>query len=153
VESTGGYENNWYRFLKLQSFGARVLVSRLNPSGVKAISEATLKRTITDSVSAHNIAHYLVLFGEKVDYQSHYVSNSQFQESRQYYNFITMLVRQKVQLGNQLEKLLYQYYSEVLVFTGDQGDQPGESRSAGSQISRLGTACKPSDATPDPIHL
>lgn len=116
VESTGGYENNWYRFLKLQSFRDRVLVSRLNPSGVKAVSEATLKRTITDSVSAHNIAHYLVLFGEKVDYQSNYVSNSQFQQSRQYYNFIAMLVRQKVQLGNQLEKLLYQYYSEVLVY-------------------------------------
>lgn len=116
VESTGGYENNWYRYLKLQPFRERVRVSRLNPSGVKAVSEATLKRTITDSVSALNIAHYLVLFGEKVDYRSDFISNSQFQESRQYYNFIGMLVRQKVQLSNQLEKLLYQYFSEVLIY-------------------------------------
>lgn len=47
VESTGGYENNWYAFLKgLQAQGA-VYVCRLNARGVKSVSEASLKRTIT----------------------------------------------------------------------------------------------------------
>src|ERR1700712_4423828 len=68
VESTGGYENNWYSFLKLLQASGGVYVSRLNPKAVKSVSEASLKRTITDSVSAENIASYLIKFPEKVDY-------------------------------------------------------------------------------------
>ena len=61
VESTGGYENNWYSFLKgLQSMGEGVYVTRLNAKVVKSVSEASLTRTITDAVSAENIAKYLV---------------------------------------------------------------------------------------------
>src|SRR5947207_12488551 len=56
VESTGGYENNWYNFLKGKSLEANVKVTRLNAKGVKAVSDAALKRTITDAVSAENIA-------------------------------------------------------------------------------------------------
>jgi transposase len=68
VESTGGYENNWYYFLKALSAKQNLQIGRLNAKAVKAVSDATLKRTITDAVSAENIAVYLISFPEKVAY-------------------------------------------------------------------------------------
>src|ERR1700712_3902868 len=117
VESTGGYENNWYSFLKLLQASGGVYVSRLNPKAVKSVSEASLKRTITDSVSAENIASYLIKFPEKVDYGNNTSEPAErFVEGRQFITGLRMWTKQKVQLNNQLEKLLYQYLSEVLVY-------------------------------------
>lgn len=118
VESTGGYENNWYSFFKSLGKDLPVKVARLNPKGVKAVSEAMLRRTITDAVSAENIANYLIHFPAKVDYgdQRPSVQESEFKEGRQHVNYINMSNKQKVQLSNQLEKLIYQYFSEVLVY-------------------------------------
>jgi len=119
VESTGGYENNWYEFLKgiAKQTKNAVLVSRLNPKAVKSVGEASLKRTITDAVSAHSIALYLIKFAEKVDYgiEQHHLPDG-FKHGRQHYTCIRMIQKQKVQLNNQLEKLLYQYFPEVLVY-------------------------------------
>lgn len=116
VESTGGYENNWYSFLK--GFNNQgVYVCRINPKGVKAIGDASLKRTITDAVSAENIATYMISLPEKVDYGINgQPVESKFKEGRQHNTYIRMLQKQKVQLSNQLEKLLYQYFSEILVY-------------------------------------
>lgn len=117
VESTGGYENNWYRFLKGLQLDKPVSVVRLNAKGVKAVSDAALKRTITDAVSAENIAVYLMSFPEKIDYGSQQqVEVSEFREGRQHYTYVRMLVKQKVQLTNQLEKLLYQYFQESVIY-------------------------------------
>ena len=117
VESTGGYENNWYGFLKSIPKENGVSVCRINPKGVKAVSDASLKRTITDSVSAENIASYLFKFSEKLDYgNSGIVGNEAFKEGRQHSTYIKMLIKQKVQLNNQFEKLLYQHFSEMLVY-------------------------------------
>lgn len=118
VESTGGYENNWYRFFKNVCKEGKVQVARLNAKGVKAVSDAALKRTITDAVSAENIAVYLISFPEKVDYGNKYSgqADEKFKDGRQHYTFIRMQQKQKVQLINQLEKLLYQHFSEVLVY-------------------------------------
>jgi transposase len=117
VESTGGYENNWYGYLKSNFGEGNVLVCRINPRGVKALSNASLKRTITDAVSAENIASYLVKFPQKLDYGINPVAcNETFKEGRQHNVYIKMLVKQKVQLGNQLEKLLYQNFSELMVY-------------------------------------
>lgn len=116
VESTGGYENNWYQYLKgLQSQGG-LYVSRLNPRAVKAVSDAVLRRTITDAVSAENIASYLLKFPEKVDYNLHYTPKAEYAQGRQYLSYIRMQQKQKVQLSNQLEKLLYQNFPEVLIY-------------------------------------
>ena len=117
VESTGGYENNWHSFLKgLQSSGG-VWVSRLNAKAVKAVSDGSLKRTITDAVSAHNIASYLIKFPEKVDYGLRVSEPGEhFKEGRQFLTCLHMWIKQKVQLGNQLEKLLYQNLPEMLVY-------------------------------------
>lgn len=116
VESTGGYENNWYRYLKTLSKDLPVKVARLNPRGVKAVGDAFLTRTVTDAVSAENIANYLIHFSAKVDYGLNRPPVPEFAEGRQHVNYINMSTKQKVQLSNQLEKLLYQYYSEVLVY-------------------------------------
>jgi transposase len=117
LESTGGYENNWYEFLRNLSTQMEVQVARLNARAVKAVSEASLKRTITDAVSAHNIASYLISFPEKVDYVKKQVGlDDHFKEGRQHYSYIRMLQKQKVQLSNQLEKLLYQYFGEILIY-------------------------------------
>lgn len=118
VESTGGYENNWYNFIKGLSKEFNIHVARLNPRGVKAVSDAALKRTITDAVSAENIAVYLISFPEKIQYGSSQAihSDSAFREGRQHYTYVRMLQKQKVQLVNQLEKLLYQYFGEMLIY-------------------------------------
>lgn len=117
VESTGGYENNWYSYLKSLSKTQPLSVARLNPKGVKGVSDASLKRTITDGVSAENIAVYLMSFPEKIQYNhQQQAENASYKEGRQYANFIRMLTKQKVQLNNQLEKLLYQFTPELLVY-------------------------------------
>ena len=117
VESTGGYENNWHCFLKgLQASGA-LWVSRLNAKAVKSVSDASLRRTITDIVSATSIASYLAKFPEKVDYGIEARPGEEhFKEGRQFLTSIRMWTKQKVQLGNQLEKLLYQNLPELLVY-------------------------------------
>ena len=117
VESTGGYENNWYNFLRQLSAVFDLKVARLNAKAVKAVSDASLKRTITDAVSAENIAVYLISFQHKVSYNgATYEGADSFKEGRQHYTYIRMQVKQKVQLSNQLEKLLYQYFPEVLIY-------------------------------------
>jgi transposase len=117
LESTGGYENNWYSLLKNLSKEMNVQVVRLNARAVKAVSDASLKRTITDAVSAHNIASYLISFPEKISYkQAGLEQTNQFKEGRQHYSYIRMLLKQKVQFSNQLEKLLYQHFGEILVY-------------------------------------
>lgn len=119
VESTGGYENNWYEVLRQLSVKKKgaVQVSRLNPKAVKSVGQASLKRTITDAVSAHTIALYLIKFSEKVDYGSLIIAEQvASKQGRQHYTCIRMLQKQKVQLNNQLEKLIYQYFSEILVY-------------------------------------
>jgi transposase len=117
VESTGGYENNWHSFLKGLQSGGGLWVSRLNAKAVKSVSDASLRRTITDNVSATNIASYLAKFPEKVDYGIETKQEDEhFKEGRQFVTSIRMWTKQKVQLGNQLEKLLYQHLPELLVY-------------------------------------
>lgn len=117
VESTGGYENNWHSYLRTGFKDRGVSVCRINPKGVKSIGEASLKRTITDAVSAENIATYMISFSEKLDYGINKVPvKEEFKEGRQHLTCIRMHQKQKVQLSNQLEKLLYQYFSEMLVY-------------------------------------
>jgi transposase len=120
VESTGGYENNWYSFLK--GVGScnkeiQVQVCRINPRGVKAVSDASLKRTITDEVSAENIASYLIRFPQKLDYGLQGEQSPEgFKDGRQHLTCINLQKKQKVQLNNQLEKLLYQHFPAMLIY-------------------------------------
>jgi transposase len=112
VESTGGYENNWYNFLCKCKRELPLSVSRLNPSGVYHNLKAGLNRNITDKISAWGIAEYLLSHSNKIRYDS----QDNFTELRKQKKFIDMLTKQKVQIENQLEKILYSANPEVLVY-------------------------------------
>ena len=114
VESTGGYENNWVNYLQELSASKPIKVTRLNAQGVKSLSDAAMKRTITDSVSAENIAMYLIDFSHKIRWLDPLSSAKVYSDGRRHNSFIRMLKKQRVQLSNQLEKLLYQEFSPLL---------------------------------------
>ena len=59
VESTGGYENNWFHSIHQFQQHFNLKLARLNPKGVNHHSKAGLNRIITDKLSAKNIAEYL----------------------------------------------------------------------------------------------
>lgn len=116
VESTGGYENNWVNYLQDLAGSRPVKVTRLNAQGVKSLSDAALKRTITDSVSAENIAMYLIDFHHKIRWLDSSLSSQAYRDGRRHNSFIRMLKKQRIQLSNQLEKLLYQEFSPLLCY-------------------------------------
>src|SRR5580693_3226954 len=78
VESTGGFENNWYSSLIGLSKTMKLKVARLNPSGVKQNAGAGLKRNVTDALSASYIAEYLISHSEKVEYNEQSSSYASF---------------------------------------------------------------------------
>jgi len=116
VESTGGYENNWLNYLQEVGKSKAISVARINPKGVKSLGEAGLTRTITDSVSAQNIALYLIDFHHKIHYLQPSQSAKAYTDGRKHDSFIRMLKKQKNQLGNQLEKILYQELSVLMCY-------------------------------------
>jgi transposase len=117
LESTGGYERNWYNFLFTLCQDLPLKIALLNPVVIKGISKTALNRTITDEVSAFNIGLYLMGFRNKIKFhQENPDKDNPFKSGRSVYTYQKMLNKQKVQLNNQLEKLLYQYFPEVLVY-------------------------------------
>lgn len=116
VESTGGYENNWINFLQELALTRPLKIARLNAKGVKSLSDAALKRTITDSVSAENIAMYLINFRHKIQWIDDPKSFRKYTDGRRHNTFIRMLKKQRIQLSNQLEKLLYQELSPLMAY-------------------------------------
>lgn len=112
VESTGGYENNWLKFLSKTQSTINLSVARVNPFGVSYNSKASLNRIITDKQSAKNVAEYIISHPEKVNYND----EDYYSSVRRQWTFIKMLTKQKVQLLNQLESLLYIANPEVLSY-------------------------------------
>jgi len=115
VESTGGYENNWYSTMHQFQATFNIKAARLNPCGVHASSRAEMKRTITDAVSARSIAEYLIAYPDKVTYEQ----EDSWASLRKQWSFVQMLSKQKVQLLNQLESLVYTANPEVLSYCRD----------------------------------
>jgi transposase len=112
VESTGGYENNWFGSLSGFRKTLNLKIARLNPFGVTANSKASLKRIITDKISARNVAEYLIAHPEKVVYQQ----DDPTATLRKQWSFIKMMIKQKTQILNQLESLLYTANPELLIW-------------------------------------
>jgi len=115
MESTGGYENNWYSALIEFQDVFNVQTARLNPLGVMHNSKAGLKKNITDKISAQNVAEYLVAHPEKIVYQQ----TDQLAGLRKQWGFIKMLTKQSTQLLNQLNTLLYTANPELLSYCKD----------------------------------
>jgi len=112
VESTGGYENNWYNALHKFQSSLNIKTARLNPAGVCKNNEAGLKRIITDKISAQGVAEYLITHPEKVVYQQ----QDYWASLRKQWSFVKMLTKQSTQLLNQLESLLYSANPEILKY-------------------------------------
>jgi transposase len=115
VESTGGYENNWYHSLQRFQMARSISVARLNPLGVMHNSKADLKRNTTDKISARSIAEYLIGHPEKVSYRK----DDQWAGLRKQWGFIKMLNKQCTQMLNQFESLLYIANPDLLAFCKD----------------------------------
>jgi transposase len=112
VESTGGYENNWYNFLCKFRDVFNIQIARLNPAGVYFNRKADLKRIVTDKESANSVAEYLISHQDKVTYDNENI----YTDLRKQYKFVSMLIKQKVQLENQLETLLYSANPELMPY-------------------------------------
>ena len=112
VESTGGYENNWFSSLIRCQGTLNIKTARLNPLGVNANSKAALRRVVTDKVSAQNVAEYLIAHPEKVNYQ-HQDNTAAL---RKQWNFIKTLTKQNTRFINQLESLVYNANPELLIY-------------------------------------
>lgn len=112
VESTGGYENNWYNAILAFQGSLNLQTARLNPLGVYHNSKAEMKRNITDKISAQSVAEYMIGHPEKVSYQQ----QDHLSSLRKQWGFIKMLTKQSTQLLNQLESLLYSANPEILVY-------------------------------------
>ena len=112
VESTGGYENNWFGSLHKFQEVLNVKVARLNPKGVNHHGKADLKRIITDKVSAKMIAEYIINYPEKISYQS----EDYFYSIRRKWKFIKSLMKEKVKFLNKLESLVYNANPDMLFY-------------------------------------
>ena len=115
LESTGGYENNWYRLFWTLQDRYNIQVARLNPLGVHNHAKAGLNRNTTDKMSAQHIAGYLITHEEKVSYNQ----EDYYADLRRQWKFVRFLKKQKSGLLNQLESLLYNANPDILTFCKD----------------------------------
>lgn len=113
VESTGGFENNWYALLIKLSSSLPIRVTRLNPSVVKNASKALLNANKTDMESAREIAGYLKRYADQVDYT---VQDNKYASFRSVQNHLDLVTKQKTQVINELKQLLYSSFPELQRF-------------------------------------
>jgi len=111
VESTGGYENNWYNFLLKLQGSLKIRVARLNPLGVHHSSKASMQRIITDKTSSKTIAEYLISYPEVVTYQQ----EDKYSAAKRALKTIELLKKQQTQLLNHLHSLLYITNKDLLI--------------------------------------
>lgn len=114
LESTGGYENNWYNSLSIEGSKQGLKVLRLNPRGVKHQGASDLTRTETDEVSARMIAHQLI--ANEATLLAAPTPSLKASQARRFYKYINTLLKQKTTQSNQLEKLVYSSFPELLTY-------------------------------------
>lgn len=111
IESTGGFEDNWFALLCRLSDKLPVEVARLNPLGVKKSADASRNYQTTDALSALNIASYLNRYPDQVDYT---VLDNTYREYRSLNNYIASLSKEKTKTINRLKQLLYSCFPELM---------------------------------------
>ncbi len=115
VESTGGYENNWFSTLKGYQKVFNLKVARVNPAGVNFNRRAGLKRNVTDAISALSIAEYLINHPDNIKYDQ----DDKWKSLCRHWNFVEMQKQQRVQTINQLETILYSANPTLMRFKKD----------------------------------
>jgi len=109
-ESTGGYEDNWIYFLRKLQQDYPIKVARLNPNGVCNTRKAELSGNITDHISAKAIAHHLINVLPTINFNA----KSPYASLKRTWTHLRMLKKQKVQLLNQFESLLYISHTQLI---------------------------------------
>ena len=121
VESTGGYENNWYQGLRNKSKKLGLEVFRINPKRIYHESKAEGRRSKTDAVSAQVLAGYLRKnYGHKDLAAKRIQTNESYANMRTLHKYIQQLIRQQARIKNILEKLLYKFMPELLAIKSEQ---------------------------------
>lgn len=117
IENTGGYERNWVKTIKkLSKKNDHVEIYKLNPRAVKHQIQSMMKRTVNDSVSAEGIAMYMINNYEvfKDNWVKSISESEETTEEKMLNNMIHGLLKQRTMKKNQLEKVLYQSFPEIL---------------------------------------
>ena len=117
LESTGGYELNWARAIKeLSVKETEIEIYKLNARGVKHQLQSELRRTITDGVSAEGIAIYLInnYAVKKEDWQKSLQKATSLSSRQMFCKLIVSQQKYQTAKYNQLEKLVYQNFPELL---------------------------------------
>ena len=112
VESTGGYENNWYGFLLKQQKNYNLHAARVNPNGIAHDNKAGMVRNLTDKISARSVAEYQVRHPEKIPYGQ----TNPYASLKKVWVHLRMLKRQRGDHLNELESLLYSGNPELLQY-------------------------------------
>lgn len=119
VENTGGYERNWVKAIKsLQDKNDNVLMLKLNPRAVKHQIQTLMLSVVDDAVSAYGIAMYMInQYSIKIEDWVKSSSKSDVETEEQLlYSMIKALLKQKTAKLNQLEKLIYSSFPEILQY-------------------------------------
>jgi len=109
IESTGGYENNWYHSLRKFQKDIQIQVVRLNPVGVSHTGKSEMNRNITDKISARNVAIHLINHRDKIIYEKEALYSS----FKRTWTYLRLLKKQKTQLLNQLDPLMYSAHPQL----------------------------------------
>jgi transposase len=115
VESTGGYENNWFNTLKSYQKVFNLKAARINPLGVTHNRRAGMKRNVTDAISALSIAEYMINHPENIAFDQ----DDKWKTLCRHWNFVEMQKKQRIQTINQLETMLYCANPSLLRFKKD----------------------------------
>lgn len=121
VESTGGYENNWYNGLRSRSEKLSLEVFRINPKRIYHEAKTEGRTSISDGVSAGVIAGYLRKNYGKHDLEVKRLKKTDQQGAgmRSLHKYIQRLIGQSTRTKNALEKLLYSAMPELLAMKRD----------------------------------
>jgi transposase len=112
IESTGGYENNWYN--QLVCFDKRIIMFRINPLRTHHESKKSMHRNINDTISSEIIARHVSENYE--DLEKAKPRSLHFYTAKQMYKTIQGITKQKTRNINQLEKVLYSCMPGLLTF-------------------------------------
>ena len=110
IESTGGYESNWYHALRKVARELNMFVARVNPFAVHHSAKATMRKNTTDKISAINIAEYLIDKTDAIDFDQ----DDSFGSLRRQWRYIALLSKQRTQVINQLLSVLYVCHPQLI---------------------------------------
>ena len=122
VENTGGYERNWVNTMNwFRKKNKSVHIYKLNPKAVKHQIQTLMKTVVDDGVSAYGIAIYMINHHQikSSDWEKSSSKPEKITEQQLLHSMIQSLIKHRTAKLNQLEKLIYSAFPEVLKYVKD----------------------------------